>query len=76
MTEYICTSDGVCIDQTCGQVKGDPQSGRSIWGDLRQLLEDFGGYIVEVFRANHDPLPKFSNGGTRVVIRPDRIDLV
>ena len=75
MTEYIYTSDMVCIVQTCRQVKVSPKSEKSILGGLRQLLESIGDHAVEVYRTNNEPQPKFSNGGTRVIIRPDRIDL-
>jgi hypothetical protein len=75
MTEYICTSDMVCIDQTCRQVKASLKSKKSIWDGLKQLLGVIGDYAVEIYRTNNDPQPNFSNGGTRVIIRPDRIDL-
>ena len=75
MTECICASDMVCIDQTCRQVKASPKSEKSILGNLKQLLGAIGDYAVETYRINIDPQPKFSNGGTRVIVRPDRIDL-
>jgi hypothetical protein len=71
MTEYICTSDMICNDQTCGQVKTSP----SIWGALKRLIETIGDYAVEIYRADSNLQPTFSNGGTRVIIRSDRIDL-
>ena len=41
-----------------------------------RLVGTIGDYAVEVYRYSNDPEPVFSNGGTRVLIRPDRIDLV
>jgi hypothetical protein len=66
----------VCADQTCRQAKVSPKSEISIWNGLKQFLETIGGHVVEVYSYNNDTQPKFSNGGTRVLIRPDRIDLV
>jgi hypothetical protein len=75
MTEYICTNDMICTDQIYRQTKVSPKSEKSIWSDLRQLLGAIGDYAVEVYRCNDDIQTNFSNGGTRVIIRPDRIDL-
>jgi hypothetical protein len=42
---------------------------------LKRLIETIGDYAVEIYRADSNLQPTFSNGGTRVIIRSDRIDL-
>jgi len=71
MTEYICTCDAMCVEQ-----KREPQSATNLWGEMRRLAGSISGFVVEVYRGVHETPPTFSNGGTRVLIRPDRIDLV
>jgi hypothetical protein len=75
MTECICASDAICFEQKREQVAANPKSVAAIWNGLQWLAETVGNSIVEVYRCNNDAQPKFSNGGTRVLIRPDRIDL-
>jgi hypothetical protein len=76
MTEYICTNDMICTDQICRQTKVIHKSEKFIWDDLKRLTGIIGDYVVEVYRCNDDTQANFSNGGTRMIIRPDRIDLV
>jgi hypothetical protein len=75
-TKYICTSDTICTDQIYRQAKANQKIEKSVWDGLRRLVGTIGDYAVEVYRYSNDPEPVFSNGGTRVLIRPDRIDLV
>ena len=75
-TKYIRTSDTISTDQVCQQTKANQKSETSVWDGLRQLAGTIGDYAVEAYRYNNDPDPVFSNGGTRVLIRPDRIDLI
>ena len=75
MTKYIGTIDTVS-DQIYGQTKANQKSVKSVWDGLRRLAGTIGNYADEVYRYSNDPEPVFSNGGTRVLIRPDRIDLV
>lgn len=70
MTEYICTCDAMCVEP-----KRTPFT-TVFWNNLRRLVETLGAEVLEIYRWNNDPQPQFSNGGTRVLIRPDRIDLV
>jgi ApbE superfamily uncharacterized protein (UPF0280 family) len=49
---------------------------KSVWNDLKALAGTIGDYAVEVYRYTNDQEAVISNGGPRVVIRPDRIDLV
>ena len=76
MTKYIGTIDTVCPDHIYGPTKANQKSGKSIWAGLRRLAGTISEYAVEVYRYRNDPEPIFANGGTRVLIRPDRIDLV
>ena len=66
----------ICTNQIYEQTKANQKSEKSVWGGLRWLVGTIGDYAVEVYRYSNDPEPVFSNGGTRVLIRPDRIDLV
>ena len=75
-TKCICTSNTICTEQIYGHTKTNQKSEKSVWNGLRQLTATIGEYAVEVYRYNNHPAPVFSNGGTRVLIRPDRIDLV
>jgi hypothetical protein len=75
-TKYICPSDTICTDQIYRQAKANQKSEKSVWDGLRRLIGTIGDYAVEVYRYSNDPEPVFSNGGTRVLIRLDRIDLV
>ena len=76
MTKCICTSDMIGTDQIYRQTKANQKSEKFIWDGLRRLVGTIGDYAVEVYRYSNDPEPVFSNGGTRVLIRPDRVDLV
>jgi len=75
MTEYIRTCDAICVKQQRAQFKTNPQSAAALWNNLRQLLETISAEAVEIYHWNNDAQPQFSNGGVRVLIRPDRIDL-
>lgn len=76
MTKSICTTDPFCTHQIYRQAKAHQESEKSVWTGLRRLVATIGDYAVEIYRYSNDPEPVFSNGGTRVLIRPDRIDLV
>lgn len=76
MTKSICTTDTLCTDQIYEQINANQESGSSVWAGLRRLARTIGDYVVEFYRYRNDPEPIFSNGGTRVLIRPDRVDLV
>ena len=75
-TKSICKTDTFCTDQIYRQTNANQESEKSVWVSLRRLAATIGDYAVEVYRYSNDPEPVFSNGGTRVLIRPDRIDLV
>ncbi|MCK6627975.1 MAG: hypothetical protein L6R45_22705 [Anaerolineae bacterium] len=75
-TKSICTNDTFCADQIYKQTNANQESKKSVRAGLRGLAGTIGDYVVEIYRYNNDPEPVFSNGGTRVLIRPDRIDLV
>ncbi len=76
MTEYICTCDAICIEQKRQHVTKNPKSAVSAWNGLRWTVGAIGNFVLESYRFNHETQPQFSNGGTRVLIRPDRIELV
>ncbi len=75
-TKCICTSDTICADQIYRQPKANQQSEKSVWAGLKRLAATIGEYAVEVYRDDNNPEPVLANGGSRVLIRPDRIDLV
>ena len=75
-TKYICTTDTICTDQIYRPTKANQNSKKSVWAGVRRLAGTIGDYAVEIYCYSNDPEPVFSNGGTRVLIRPDRIDLV
>lgn len=75
-TKSICTTDTFCTDQIYSQTNANQESEKSVWAGLRRLAATISDYAVEVYRYSNDSEPVFSNGGTRVLIRPDRIDLV
>ncbi|MCL4301223.1 MAG: hypothetical protein KJ077_36160 [Anaerolineae bacterium] len=75
-TKSIRTTDTYCPDQIYRQAKANQESEKSVWAGLRRLAGTIGGYVVKIYRYSNDPEPVFSMGGTRVLIRPDRIDLV
>lgn len=75
-TKCMCTTDTICTDQIYRQTKVNQKSKESVWVGLRRLAGTIGDYAIEVYRYSNDPEPVFSNGGPRVLIRPDRIDLV
>ena len=72
----IKTTGTISTDQIYRQTKATQKSEKSVWNSLRRVAGTIGDYAVEVYRYGNDPEPVFSNGGTRVLIRPDRIDLV
>ena len=74
MTECICASDTICFEQK-REVTANPKSAAAIWNGLKWLAETIGNYVVEVYCYTNNAQPKFSNGGVRVIIHPDRIDL-
>lgn len=76
MTEYVCTCDAMCVESKRERVAANPKDKTVIWNALWQLIETIGAFAVEIYCWNYDAQPHFSNGGTRVLIRPDRIDLV
>lgn len=76
MAEYICTCDAMCVDQKQKQVTKNPISAVSVWNGLWRMTGTIGDFVLEVYRCNHETQPHFSNCGARVLIRPDRIDLV
>ena len=75
-TKCICTSNPICPEQICVPANVNQKTEISVWDGLRQLAGTIGDYAVEIYCYSNDPEPVFSNGGTRVLIRPDRIDLV
>lgn len=75
-TKCICTTDTLCADQIYKQPHAGQKSENSVWDGLRWLVGTIGDYAVEVYYYSNEPEPAFSNGGARVLIRPDRIDLV
>lgn len=72
----LCTIDTVCGDQIYRQTIVNQKSKKSVWDGFRQLVGAIGEFSLEVLRSKNAPEPVFSNGGTRVLIRPDRIDLI
>jgi hypothetical protein len=76
MTKSVYTLKTNHPAQTYGQPKTNRKNEGSGWDSLVRLGKTIGGFAVELYRYNNDPNPVFSNGGTRVVFRPDRIDLV
>ncbi len=76
MTEYVCTCDAIGVEEKHGLTKASPHNEIALWKDLRRLMERLGVEMIEIYRWNNDPQPQFSQGGARVLIRPDRIDLV
>lgn len=75
MTECICASETICFEQQRERASTHPKSKDFTWKSLWRLAEAVGCYAVEVYRSNNDAQQQFSNGGARVLIRPDRIDL-
>lgn len=75
-TKSICTTDKFCTDQIYERINAHHASEKSVWAGLRRLAGTIGDYAIEIYRYSNDPEPVSSNGGTRVLIRPDRIDLV
>ncbi len=75
-TRCNCIADTSCTAHTYEQAKVNQKSQKSVWNGLTRLTATIGTYTVDVYRYNNNPEPVFSNGGTRVLIRPDRIDLV
>lgn len=76
MTKCICTVDTSCTAQLYEPPNVNDSGKNSIRDRLMRLAAAIGEYAVEVYRYNNDPEPVFSNGATRIVIRPGRIDLV
>jgi len=72
-TVCICTLDTVCENQ---QTKVNQTRKTPVWNGFRQLVGAIGEFALEVLRSNNSPEPVFSSGGTRLLIRPDRIDLI
>lgn len=62
--------------QVYGQRKANQKSENSVWDGLKRLAGTISDYAAEIYHYSNDPEPVFSNGGTRVLIRPDRVDLV
>jgi hypothetical protein len=66
----------VCGDPICQQIVEKEQNTKPLWEGFLQSLRTFGEVALEILCDNNDPEANFSNGGTRVLIRPDRIDLI
>ncbi|MBN1313764.1 MAG: hypothetical protein JXB30_20335 [Anaerolineae bacterium] len=75
-TKCICTRDTICTEQFYRQPRANQNNEESIWTGLTRLTGTIGYYATEIYHNSNDPEPVFSNGGTRVLIRPGRIDLV
>jgi hypothetical protein len=75
-TQCICKTEMTSTAKNYEPAKTCQKSEKSVWDGLRRLAATIGDYAVDVYRYSNDPEPVFSNGGTRVLIRPDRIDLV
>jgi hypothetical protein len=75
-TECICTTNTICNGQIYQPTKVSQRSKKSVWDGLRTLAGAIGDYAVDVYRYRNDPDAVFSNGGARVLIRSDRVDLV
>lgn len=75
-TECVCLDDMVCTGQIYRPTKTNQKSKISIQDGLKRLAITIGDYAIELYRYSHNLEPVFSYGGTRVLIRPDRIDLV
>jgi hypothetical protein len=76
MTKYIYTNDSICADQINNQTIANQKNENVTWNRIKQLAGTISNYAIEVYRYNNDPKPVFSNGGTRVLFRPGRIDLI
>lgn len=75
-TKCICTTNTTCSGQIYRPTQAGRNSEKSGWAGLRRLAATIGVEAVEIFCYSNNPVPVFTNGGTRVLIRPDRIDLV
>lgn len=75
MIESIYPTETIGPAQILQPTRGVSKPGKSIRDKVKQLAETLGSFAVEIYRHNNNPEPIFSNGGTRVVFRPDRIDL-
>ena len=78
MDSSICTRTMNMFtgDQTCQKSIVNQKSKKSVWDGYWQLLGTISEFALETLRYGNDPEPLFSNGGTRVLIRLDRIDLI
>jgi hypothetical protein len=75
-TECICATDTISTGLIYRPTIANQKSKKSVWNGLKALAGTIGDYAVEVYRYTIDQEPVISNGGPRVVIRQDRIDLV
>ena len=71
-----CTVETVCGDQIFPQTIVKQKSEKPVWDGFRQLVGVVCEFALEVLRSKNALEPVFSNGGTRMLIRPDRIDLI
>ena len=78
MDNTICTCaiDTVCGDRIYQQTIVKQNSEKSVRDVFRQRVKAIGEFALKVIRSNNAPEPIFSDGRSRVLIRPDRIDLI
>jgi hypothetical protein len=76
MMSEVCTDEMICAAQYCEYVEVRPVRKTPAWKQMSWLALAIGKYAIEVIRCNNAPEADFSSGGTRVVFRPGRIDIV
>lgn len=75
-TKNICTCEMVCIEEIHRQTVTKRASERTVWKKFEQIAGTIKDYAAEIYHFNQTPKQEFSNGGPRVLIRPDRVDLI
>ena len=75
-TICTCTTNTLCGDQIYQQPIVNQKSNKSVWDGFRHSVGTIGEVALDILRDSNDPELVFSNGETRVLIRPDRIDLI
>jgi hypothetical protein len=71
------TTKNICIEEhTCGYTSTAQKSEPTVWNNLRQIASTIRSFAAQRYQGSPAPEPQFPNGGARVLIRPDRIDLI
>jgi hypothetical protein len=73
-TYCICGQGEVCADPYCEHHSVAQEKEITAWSRFKNGAVKIIEFVYDIYHYNDDPEPVVKDGGTRVIIRPDRID--